>query len=403
MRKNKSVKSTSSDLSCLDPRRGIDFIRDPIYQYIPFTKSIDEFDKYYLSKYNLNHEILGKEIIAKYFFKLISKIRRSPFGDLDKSIVPQDVIDVLYPCDKEGNLKPGLEVWKTLLYKIISGLYSTDKLDYLIRDSYFCGTPEFAIIDVKRLILTSMLTDKGLALHLTSKDSSLVPFLLSRLYMYQAVYYHRYVRAFELTVGETIPEMMKLLKLGNPRNNLERYWVIDDFYIYSLCKQWRKEKGKKGKISKIWLSALNGRYKWEEIHYMPIYIEKDEKKWPKHLELLRNPAGLKTYIETMLKENLKKKRLPYSDLFIDLPVLDVRPENPLGKDKEQMIFIFDPFSNKLDPTEFIDLIKNLPLKLIFSRFFCRSDSKYKAKLARVCRALFSETTESKSSIAETHM
>ena len=48
MRKNKSVKSTSSDLSCLDPRRGIDFIRDPIYQYIPFTKSIDEEETFFL-------------------------------------------------------------------------------------------------------------------------------------------------------------------------------------------------------------------------------------------------------------------------------------------------------------------------------------------------------------------
>lgn len=508
MKKTSKKKTEVSDLSYLDPRRGIDFIRDPIYQYIPFTKPINRgevseqdiinnkwiqrlkrifqtqatwssypgavhtrfshslgtmhlttefvrplytryfsyasrvhknkfakeedflkqyppieyvvevfrlagllhdvghgpmshaFDKYYLKNFGLNHEILGKEIIIRYFSELIANIKRSPSEMLERKIKPQDVIDVLYPCDEEGNLRPGLEIWKTLLYKIISGLYSADKLDYLIRDSYFCGTPELAIIDVKRLILTSMLTDKGLTLHLSSKDSSLVTFLLSRLYMYQAVYYHRYVRAFELSIDETIPRIMKLIKLGDPRKNLEKYWVIDDFYVYSLCKVWRYETGIKSEISNIWLSALNNLYKWEEVHYMPIYIEKE---WPRMLKSLTEPQGLKRYLENELQQVARRESLPVTDLLVDVPALDVRPENPWGRDKEQMIYIYDPFRKKLDPAAFLDIIKNLPLKLISARFFCKTDSKNKAALARICRNLFGEKREDKIPIEETHM
>lgn len=352
------------------------------------------FDENYLKQYKITHEDITKDIIKKELSSLIKKIKRSPRGKLEKSIDPQDVIDVLYPFLQKKNFRPGMEIWKRILYKIISGLYSVDKLDFLLRDSYYAGTPEFGSVDVRRLLLTSMLTPNGLALHKSSLDASLRPFLYARVYMFMALYYHRYPRAFELSICNTIPNIMKILKLEDPRANLDKFYELDDFYLFSLCKQWSKETDPKEKekkeIGRKWIDAWNGNWEWEEVFYVSLFVKKEDHQF---FRWLKDPKRMKKSVEDALFDHFKKKGSTIPEFIVDTPSLYIRPENPLTADKELAILIYDPSiekkSSRLSEKRFVEIIEDLPLILISFRIF--SKKKDKDLVKKACNEVFSDS------------
>lgn len=343
----------------------------------PFSHA---FDTQYLSKYAKNHEDIAREIISKELSKQIAKIQGSLGGPLEKPIDPQDVIDVLFPYEN-GNVREDLATWKKLLYKVLRGLYSVDKLDYLVRDAYYCGTPEFGFVDVKRLLYNSMLTPKGLALHKNALHA-LVPFLLARLYMFESVYYHRHARALELSVYDTLEDVMEFLGIGDPTQNLNKFWEMDDFSLYSICNKWANDekcKPKQVEIGKKWRSALNGYPLWREVYYEPLHIKEG---WPRFIEQL---AEKTEPIKQSVFEELEKKGHTNVEIRVDAPKLYVRPENPLS-DEERTVFIYSPDEKKVESWPVEKILKDVPIRFISFRIFARPKEQHLVK--GVCKGLF---------------
>ena len=347
------------------------------------------FDNYYLNRYNLTHEDLSREIIHQTeLWRLIAEIQRSPGGKLEKPVDPKDVVDVLYPYDKKQKIRADLEVWKKLLFKVIRGMYSADKLDYLLRDSYYCGTQEFGLIDVKRLLFTSMLTPKGLTLHKSSLYFSLTTVILARLYMFQSVYYHRYCRALELSVCNTIPEIMEIIRLGNPLDNLGKFWFFAEVYLYSLCSQWAEEEEiKKQEIGRKWREVLNGNLPWVEAYFQPLFIKEG---WPKLLESFMESEVIKQKI----KKGLEKRGLKI-EFKVDVPKLDVRPENPLI-DSEDIVEVYDSDKNEVQSYAIKEVLKNIPIRFLGFRIF--SKPKDKLIIREICETLFEKKSNKKKKI-----
>ena len=343
----------------------------------PFSHA---FEAHYLTKYKKNHEDITQEIISKELSKQVGKIQRSLGGPLEKPMNPQDVLDVLFPYEN-GKVREDLHTWKKLLYKVLRGLYSVDKLDYLIRDSYYCGTPEFGFVDVKRLLYNSMLTPEGLALHKNALHA-LVPFLLARLYMFESVYYHRYSRALELSICDTIEDVMKFLDMGDPTQNLDKFWELDDFSMYSICNKWaidEKCNQRQRVIGKTWRSALNGNPLWREAYYQPLHIKDG---WPSLIDQL---AGRPEPLKDSVTKALEERGHSGLEIRVDVPKLYVRPENPLY-DQEQMVLIYDPDKNKIESLSVERLLKDVPIRFISFRIFARPEEQ--DIVADVCRELF---------------
>ncbi|BDC19066.1 HD domain-containing protein [Acidianus sp. HS-5] len=84
----------------------------------------------------------------------------------------------------------------SLLSSIIDGEVDVDRIDYLIRDSRHSGV-QLGKLDLDRLIDTIAYTQSGI----TVEDKGIISlenFYISRLHMYQAVYYHKTILGYEL-------------------------------------------------------------------------------------------------------------------------------------------------------------------------------------------------------------
>ena len=79
---------------------------------------------------------------------------------------------------------------------LITGHFSVDRLDYLQRDSHHAGTPEYGIVDNRRILSSPLLHGLGqLSVYHRRAQYALEAAILSHFHMYRAVYFHPAVRA----------------------------------------------------------------------------------------------------------------------------------------------------------------------------------------------------------------
>jgi len=173
----------------------------------PFSHVFEEF----LKKVNarINHEHIGEVIINKKISSIIKETPNVQWND-------EDVKDIV------GWLNES----RYGLGSIITESINVDALDYLVRDAYYTGTKEYGFVDVERIIDNinvvrlfpeenqdlketgtivlrkrterEKIPDKDIILAINERAIIAVEsFFVSRLEMYEAVYYHRTVRAIE--------------------------------------------------------------------------------------------------------------------------------------------------------------------------------------------------------------
>lgn len=131
---------------------------------------------------------------------------------------------------------------------IISGPLDADKLDYLLRDSYYCGV-KYGVYDLGRLVSTYTRPagdgDAGIAI---SRDGvhSLEQFIMAKYYMTTQVYRHRLrlitdsmvVRGLSLGISEDrIDFLQRLYSFDGSRDHLREWLKWDDeSLIHEICR-----------------------------------------------------------------------------------------------------------------------------------------------------------------------
>mgnify|MGYP000088418713 FL=1 len=91
--------------------------------------------------------------------------------------------------------------------KIITGEFGADRMDYLRRDAYFCGT-SYGFFDYSRLLENILLIDGKKCVHISALRS-LESFILGRYFMYSQVYFHKVVRILNIHLKEVIEDFFK--------------------------------------------------------------------------------------------------------------------------------------------------------------------------------------------------
>ena len=161
-----------------------------------------------------------------------------------------------------GQLKIAIEIFtnkhpKHFLHQLVSGQLDVDRLDYLIRDSFFTGVAE-GVVGYDRII--KMLTVKDGELMVEEKAIySIEKFLVSRRLMYWQVYLHKTVLAAEMMLVKIIRRAKELIASGekadaatselnfflqNPGANasiekhLDIFCRLDDNDIMATIKNW---------------------------------------------------------------------------------------------------------------------------------------------------------------------
>jgi HD superfamily phosphohydrolase len=138
------------------------------------------------------HEVIGHKIAKCRYLSDVLRKMNSEFSDLDLN------------QEKIANLATGnknqIKDEELFMYEIIHGKpIDCDRLDYLLRDAYYCGVPH-GRVDAERLVETFTLVARKNEVHLAVDVSGLLALeamAVSRRTMYGAVYNHRTSRIVE--------------------------------------------------------------------------------------------------------------------------------------------------------------------------------------------------------------
>jgi HD superfamily phosphohydrolase len=142
-----------------------------------------------------------------------------------------------------------------IVNQLVSSQLDADRMDYLLRDAYFCGTP-YGSFDIGR-ILRVMLVNNGKIVFKESGIPAIEDYLVGRYHMYKQVYLHPRSLSFELILVSMIKRFIDLSKnnykfkfnyeqikclIPNKKIVAEDYHELDDNLIYFYAKQMLKEK-----------------------------------------------------------------------------------------------------------------------------------------------------------------
>lgn len=334
----------------------------------PLGHTLD--DIYVKLDYKTDHELIGKGIIKTELADLVRNIKRSPNGEFSKSIEPDILCEYIKPS------KPAESLLEKSLRHILRGMFSADKLDFLVRDAYFCGTKEYGSIDGERLIRSSFITKEGFTVH-KSAFPALKAFLWSRLFMFENVYYHRTVRAFDHSFAELLKEIIKILNLGNPQTNLDGFFNLTDTWLHSSIPLWLlDENASKKRIGEQWTDFTQKRKcLWHAIDLgAPQYDYSLSRGEP---TLILKPDQVKRSLEENASSVLSVDQQRY---WIDVPGLDVRPENPFPRPPEDQterettaFYVYDPNTEEIETASLEKLFKNVPSRFIGPRIYTTSE------------------------------
>ena len=170
--------------------------------HYPFSHTLEELRPFFI-----RHEEGARQIIE------------DQNGELYQTIADRFQIDparVANVIDYE-NIGRAVPPEDLLLANILSSTLDPDKIDYLLRDSMFCGVPFGESVNRDRLIASIKFDPERQRLAITSKGVSAVEALVFTNYqMYRNVYWHHGVRSASAMFKRAVQEI-----LLHPHNRLD--------------------------------------------------------------------------------------------------------------------------------------------------------------------------------------
>jgi uncharacterized protein len=333
------------------------------------------FDDNFLADYGLTHELVGQRIIREELGSIIRALRRSPSGPFADG----EVIDPNWICYLMGKSythpETGDPPWLAFLKPILSGIYTADNLDYVLRDSYMCGVPVGA--DLDRIIYYSFYTPEGLTID-RAGTQALIMFLTARYYMYTNVYYHRTTRAIDLHLKEIFRPTLRIVFPWDLREALHPYLHLTEWTLLEDVGRWHDASDAEQRaLGHEWRQVLDRRLKWRMVHE-EVLDDSMIKVWG-----FMRPE----YVAGQVREALPRE-LKDLDFQIDLAFQDPRPLNPLAMGDRQ-IYIYDGATGLVSTEPLATLFKYLPAKVAQCRIFA-PDHRHDRELTQAFRQVLYE-------------
>lgn len=212
-------------------------------------------------------EISDEEQLAAKVAILLHDIGHGPFshtleGKIWKNISHEEIslhfMQLLAQELHHSTLDMALEIFsgsypRKFIHQLVSGQLDTDRLDYLMRDSFFTGVAE-GIIGSERIIKMMHVNDDRLVIE-EKGIYSVEKFLIARRLMYWQVYLHKTVLGAEILLIHIMNRAFCLFQEGQPLflttalqpffhrqkhdiSLLEPFSQLDDHDIFVCIKEW---------------------------------------------------------------------------------------------------------------------------------------------------------------------
>ncbi|NKB68063.1 MAG: HD domain-containing protein [Candidatus Latescibacteria bacterium] len=327
--------------------------------HYPFSHTLEELGSFFVS-----HEERARSLIA------------DPKGAIYRVLERQLGVDPLRVANviDYGNRNFAIPRRDLLLANILSGTLDPDKIDYLLRDSLFCGVPFGESVNRDRLIASIKFDPERKRLAITNKGVSAVEALVFTNYlMYRNVYWHHAVRSASAMFKRSVQE---ILLHPDCRLHVADFHRITEGELVVLLRGEQERLGLEGSAHLLAGTVYRRLYK------MGAFIQPSERKQDlMHFlyQLYHNPdqrRGKEIELCRIFSERLGRP-LQGHEILIDIPSFNKSPEVDL-----KVFYGGDTPSEKTDPLTFDDpevsrlresLLDNFEDQAKIFRIFCVGD------------------------------
>ena len=335
------------------------------------------FDENYLDTWQIDHEVIGRELITGALADLIAELGASPHADFEpeERIDPRWVAYLISSRELAGVEPPE---WLALLRPALVGAFSADNMDYVPRDAYICGVSA-GPVDVQRIVHYSFISERGLTLHSHAAEA-LYMFLNSRLYLYHQVYFHRTVRRIDLQLREVFRPTVEALLGGNPLEHLDRYMALTEWSLLSDVDRWARGDGdgQLRELGRAWAEVVARKLKWKLIYQG----HTDAREIP-NLALSATREQFASQIRDRLPVGLREIVFE-----VDVAAQESRAFNPMTETAD--ILFYEPLENSYRQSRVLDLFKRLPVRMALFRIFAH-DEAHSADLIKAANEVLGRT------------
>lgn len=327
------------------------------------------FDAHFLHDYGLTHETLGAEIIRRDLADLLRRVRRSPSHAME----PHETLDVEHVTTlitrPKSSADSAIPRWLAMLRSLFSGLYTVDNMDFVLRDAYMSGYSSRSF-DLDRLLHYTRFSEKGLTIH-DRGLSSLVRFIAVRAELFQAIYFHRTVRAIDLSLQELFEETKDRLFPGNPLDHLDEYRRFTEWSLLVRVSDWtRSSDPKEQACGRRWEALLQRKVRWKMACQRTIFFKPGESE----------SANL--FSNSRLFEEAIRGQLPKGIRDIPLKVDTARHVHRPGAHTPtaNQNFLYDPATGEIRGLDDRELFRRIPISFRICRVYAET-AEHNAELA----------------------
>lgn len=251
----------------------------------------------------------------------------------------------------------------TFLKSFMDSELDCDKMDYLLRDSYYCGV-KYGMYDIERLLSSFTICYTNEIPRLAIENGGIQvfeEFVLARYFMFIQVYFHRTRRYFDIMLGQALKEV---LPGGAYPADVQEYLKWDDARVFQLL----KERAGNSQASK----NIVERYVYPRVFRTKAHPqESDIREFWRNYKELKNLLGEESLIVDKSADKMPHKIPKRIEL-----------------DNEKAIIIYDKsIERKTTISEESEIIRNLTEKIDIMRIYCHPD---KAKQARELMKSYNE-------------
>lgn len=314
---------------------------------------------------DLTHEDMGKKV-------------------LEDSSLTDEIESQGYDPSELSELIFGEPEAERYLKHMITSQFDADKMDFLLRDSYFAGV-QYGQVDIRRLIQAMEVIDGDIAIDKKAL-SALEAFMIARYEMFMNVYYHHTVRAADIMLKRAMRKADKFLGLTT-FVDIEDFLELDDAYVMNGLRnlnptEYSGEEKENAEAAGDVFRSLESRDLIKTAYDRDVHLED---------EYVAKLLGDETVRHGKEKEIAEKAGIDPEHVTVDVPTLASMPYYPREIDPSEVpIFerTVDGERKKISLSEHSRLVNVLRGYVDLIRVYTLP--KYRKKVCKVSEEVFKE-------------
>ncbi|MBD3405570.1 MAG: HD domain-containing protein [Candidatus Lokiarchaeota archaeon] len=265
---------------------------------------------------------------------------------------------------------------------IVAGQVDADKMDYLIRDSFYCGV-NYGLVDIHRLINSLEVSDTGTLEFDINARGALESFLVARYEMFLNVYYHKTVRSVEVMLVHLMnaaDSELGLTSFSEPDHFLE----LDDMSLFSQIRDLDSSISEDAQEAVKMVNLLDSR---------KLYKSSFEKVLHTQDRFVSKLLTKKRVRESIQDEIAESADVPPEEVIVDVPTLPSVPYNPHQMDPME-ISIYEIIEGKKITRNLSDLSNIAEMMKVYLdviRVYTREP--FRKKVGKASREIFQEVPD----------